>query len=194
MQDNIASLLEAITDAQIDIDPQRTALVHGERSVTWREFDDRAARLAGFLASAGVGPGDRVGIALYNSPEYLETLYGALKLRAVPVNVNYRYREAELAQVLSYAGVAALVADSSMREAATAVASRLPGLRIRLVVGEAVEAAGDVGDYERALAETAPLPRQPRSPHDQILLLTGGTTGAPKGVVWDCASVIDVVS
>ena len=194
MQDNIASLLEAITDAQIDIDPQRTALVHGERSVTWREFDDRAARLAGFLASAGVGPGDRVGIALYNSPEYLETLYGALKLRAVPVNVNYRYREAELAQVLSYAGVAALVADSSMREAATAVAARLPGLRIRLVVGEAVEAAGEVGDYERALAETAPLPRQPRSPHDQILLLTGGTTGAPKGVVWDCASVIDVVS
>jgi len=194
VQDNLASLLEAITDTLVALDPQRTALVHGELGRTWTEFDDRAARLAGFLASAGVGPGDRVGIALYNSPEYLETLYGALKLRAVPVNVNYRYREAELAQVLSYAGVAALVADSSMREAATAVAARLPALRVRLVVGEETDPAEGLVVYEQALAEAAPLQRQARSPDDQILLLTGGTTGAPKGVVWDNASVIDVVS
>jgi fatty-acyl-CoA synthase len=188
VQDNLASLLEAITDTLVALEPQRIALVHGEGTRSWGEFDDRAARVAGFLASAGVGPGDRVGIALYNSPEYLETLYGALKLRAVPVNVNYRYREAELAQVLSYAGVAALVADASMRDAATAVAARLPALRARLVVGEAA------GDYEQVLAGTSPLPRQQRSPDDRILLLTGGTTGAPKGVVWDSASVIDVVS
>jgi fatty-acyl-CoA synthase len=90
VQDNLASLLEAITDTLVAFEPQRIALVHGERTRSWAEFDDRSARVAGFLASAGVGPGDRVGIALYNSPEYLETLYGALKLRAVPVNVNYR--------------------------------------------------------------------------------------------------------
>lgn len=192
MQDNLASLLEAITDLMVDVDPQRTALVHGDRGLTWAEFDDRAARLAGYLAAAGVGPGERVGIALYNSPEYLETLYAALKLRAVPVNVNYRYREGELAQVLSYAGVRALVADATMRDTATAVAGRLPALRTLLVVGEE-EPAGAVA-YEQALATASPQPRQPRSADDQILLLTGGTTGAPKGVVWDSAGVCGVVS
>lgn len=193
MQDNIASLLEAITDAVTAVDPERSALVHGDRSCTWREFDDRADRLAGHLASAGVGPGERVGIALYNSPEYLEALYGALKLRAVPVNVNYRYRVAELAQVLSYAGVRALVADESMRDVVTAVAAELPALRTVLLVGQEAAPAGAVA-YEDALATASPLPRQPRSGHDEILLLTGGTTGAPKGVVWDCAGVCGVVT
>jgi fatty-acyl-CoA synthase len=96
--------------------------------------------------------------------------------------------------VLSYAGVAALVADAGMTEAATAVAAQLPALRSLAVVGREATAPDAAVDYEEALAATSPLPRQPRSPRDQILLLTGGTTGAPKGVVWDCAGVIDVVS
>src|SRR3954464_11015991 len=135
MQENIASLLEAVTDALVAVDPGWTALVHGERSLTWQEFDDRAARLAQHLAGAGVTAGDRVGIALYNSPEYLETFHAALKLRAVPVNVNYRYREAELEQVLGYVDVRALVADASLAGAAASVAGRLPGLRAVVVAG-----------------------------------------------------------
>lgn len=74
MQENIASLLEALTDTVAAVDPGRSALVHGDRSLTWADFDARAARLAGHLAATGVRPGERVGIALYNSPEYLETL------------------------------------------------------------------------------------------------------------------------
>jgi fatty-acyl-CoA synthase len=195
MQENVASLLEAITDVLTAVDPERTALVHGDRRRTWADFDGRAARLAGCLAAAGVRPGDRVGIALYNSPEYLETFYGALKLRAVPVNVNYRYREAELAQVLSSTAVAALVADASLSGAATAVAAQLPALRTLLVVGQEEPTAPEGAvPYEQALATAFPLPRQARSSDDQILLLTGGTTGAPKGVVWDCAGVWGVVS
>jgi fatty-acyl-CoA synthase len=195
VQENIASLLEAVTDAVADVDPGRTALVHGDLHRTWQEFDSRAARLAGYLAAAGVGPGERVGIALYNGPEYLETLYATLKLRAVPVNVNYRYGEAELAQVLSYAGVRALVADASTTGVAAAVADRLPTLHTLLVAGQ-VEALlpEGAGAYEQAIAGGSPSPRQPRSPDDRVLLLTGGTTGAPKGVEWANAEVCDVVS
>src|SRR3954451_24745091 len=193
MRENIASLLEAVTDALVAVDPGWTALVHGERSLTWQEFDDRAARLAQHLARAGVTAGDRVGIALYNSPEYLETFHAALKLRAVPVNVNYRYREAELEQVLGYAGIVALVADANLSVVVAAVAARLPTLRTVVVVGPDAAAAGLV-PFEEALASASPMPRQPRSGSDQILLLTGGTTGAPKGVVWDCAGVCGVVS
>src|SRR3954452_10080532 len=193
MRENVASLLEAVTDALVAVDPGWTALVHGERSLTWQEFDDRAARLAAHLARAGVSAGDRVGIALYNSPEYLETFHAALKLRAVPVNVNYRYREAELEQVLGYAGIVALVADASLSDAVAEVAARLPALPAVVGVGPDAAAAGFV-PYEEALASASPMPRQPRSGSDQILLLTGGTTGAPKGVVWDCAGVFGVVS
>ncbi|WP_324274208.1 AMP-binding protein [Blastococcus brunescens] len=141
VRDNLASLLEAVGDAVSGLDPQRRALVHGDRHRTWREFDDRASRLAGYLAEAGTGPGDRVGIGLYNSPEYLESLLAVLKLRAVPVNVNYRYREAELEQVLELADVRALVVDATLAAKVGAVAQRSPRLRsVLLADGEAAGA------------------------------------------------------
>ncbi len=67
---------------------------------TWSKFDDRAARLAAVLADAGVGPDDKVAFFLYNGPEYLEATFGCFKVRAVPVNVNYRYTESELHYLL----------------------------------------------------------------------------------------------
>ncbi|SFD96469.1 AMP-binding protein [Blastococcus tunisiensis] len=197
VRDNIASLLEAVADAVTALDPARSVLVHGDLRRTWREFDDRASRLAGHLARAGTGPGDRVGIGLHNSPEYLESLLAVLKLRAVPVNVNYRYREAELEQVLGLADVRALIADATLADRIRAVAPRVPRLRSVVLAGEqdAPSAARDgVAGYEQALAAADPLPRRERSPDDQILMLTGGTTGAPKGVVWDNGGVCGIVS
>jgi fatty-acyl-CoA synthase len=191
-RDNLASLLEAVADAVTMVAPQRPALVHaGCRSVTWAQFDDRAARLAGFLAAEGIGAGDRVGIGLPNCPEYLESLFAVLKLRAVPVNVNYRYGATELEQIVRLAGMRGLVAAPLLADAVGAVAARLPELRVVM--------AGPVGDpsphprYEDAVSGP-PAPRRPRSPHDEILLLTGGTTGLPKAVVWDNAGVCGVVS
>jgi fatty-acyl-CoA synthase len=197
VHDNLASLLEAVGDAVTALDPQRSALVHGDRRRTWREFDDRASRLAGYLAGTGIGPGDRVGIGLFNSPEYLESLLAVLKLRAVPVNVNYRYQEAELEQVLGLADVRALVVDATLAPRVAAVAPRCPRLRTALLAdGEAAQAPaeGIVAGYEWAVAAAGPMPRQERSADDQLLLLTGGTTGAPKGVVWDHAGLCGVVS
>ncbi len=55
------------------------------------EFEQRAARLAGALLGHGLGPGSVVACYLYNCPEYFETFLVALKFRAVPANVNYRY-------------------------------------------------------------------------------------------------------
>jgi 3-oxocholest-4-en-26-oate---CoA ligase len=190
-RDNLATLLEAVADALSALDPARSVLVHGDRSVTWARFDDRAARLAGHLAAQGIGPGDRVGIGLYNSPEYLESLVAALKLRAVPVNVNYRYREAELEQVLGMVDVRGLVVDATLAGRVAAVAGRLPDLRAVVVADEG--GGGRLHPYEEAVAGP-PFPRQERSADDRVLLLTGGTTGLPKGVVWDCAGVCGVVS
>jgi 3-oxocholest-4-en-26-oate---CoA ligase len=209
MNENLASLLEGVADAVTAAEAGRLAVVQGERERTWAELDRRAARLARWFAAAGVERGCRVGIGLYNSIEYIETLYAVLKLRAVPVNVNHRYREAELEQVLGYTGVVAVAAEHALIERITRVAPRLPALRALVSVGQAPAggapagraapaAAGGTGGVPVAAIEAAlaapELPRQARSGADQIIVLTGGTTGSPKGVSWDHAGVIAVVS
>src|SRR5687768_2541171 len=89
---NLADLWEAVAD-QV---PERVAVVTPERRLTYGELEARANQLAAWLAAQGVGAGDHVGLHLYNGTEYLEGMLAAYKLRAVPVNVNYRYVEEEL--------------------------------------------------------------------------------------------------
>src|SRR5437899_12601584 len=102
---NLADLFESIVDAV----PDRLALVCGERRLTYAELDARANRLARTLLALGVRPGDHVGIHLYNGTEYLECMLAAFKVRAVPVNVNYRYVAGELRSLFRDADLVALV-------------------------------------------------------------------------------------
>jgi 3-oxocholest-4-en-26-oate---CoA ligase len=88
VRENFATVLETVADVRAD----RTAVTYGDRNLTWRQLDERASRLAAFLAGRGIGAEDRVAIALYNGTEYLESVFAVLKLRAIPVNVNYRRR------------------------------------------------------------------------------------------------------
>jgi fatty-acyl-CoA synthase len=81
VRENFATVLESVADVRAD----RTAVTHGDRSLTWRQLDERASRLAAFLVGRGVGTGTRVAIALYNGIEYLESVFAVLKLRAIPV-------------------------------------------------------------------------------------------------------------
>jgi 3-oxocholest-4-en-26-oate---CoA ligase len=189
--DNLGSLMEAVSDAIAQVDPDRVAVVQGGRTRTWPQLDERADRLAGHLRSCGVGPGGRVGIGLYNSVEYLEALLAVFKLRAVPVNVNYRYQAAELEEVAAYTGLTALVFDASLLSAVHDVRPRVRSLRCLVCVGQGD--ADAVVAYDDALR--APRhERRRRSGSDQIIVLTGGTTGRPKGVVWEHAGVRAVVS
>ncbi len=93
MELNLADLFESL----VDVIPERLAAVCGDRRLTYRALDERANRLANALAARGVGAGDHVGLYLYNCAEFLEAILAAFKLRAVPINVNYRYVEDELA-------------------------------------------------------------------------------------------------
>ena len=83
-----ATIWEAIADRI----PDDTALRHGGRVTTWRQFDERSSRFAGALLEHGVGTQETVGNFLYNHPAYFEAWFGALKVRCRPFNVNYRYR------------------------------------------------------------------------------------------------------
>lgn len=177
LDENFATLLEMVGDLRRG----RLAVSHGDRTRTWAEFDDRAARLAAVLAARGVGPESRVAVALYNGIEYLEAVFATLKLRAVPVNVNYRYRSDELVQVLGDAQAEAVVFDASLAERFGEAHTELPRLATLLQVGDGKLPEWALG-FEREVAAAEPAPRIPRG-NDHWLTYTGGTTGKPKGVL-----------
>jgi len=175
---NLADLFEAVVDAV----PDHEALVLGsagraDRRLTYAELERRANQLAHVLAGRGVGAGDHVGLHLHNGIEYIEGMLALYKLRATPVNVNYRYVADELRYLFADADLTAVVTEPEMAPTIDAIRDQLPLLADVLVRGEA---------YESALA-AAPTHRPdvgPRSADDLYLLYTGGTTGMPKGVMW----------
>jgi acyl-CoA synthetase (AMP-forming)/AMP-acid ligase II len=180
-----------------ELAPDRTAIVCGERRLTFAQFDARATRCARVLADAGLTTGDKVAIMCLNGPEYLEAFYGAQKLGCVPVNVNYRYVGAELAYLLHNSDAAALVyhddfaatvADALGLDAeCTEVSTSRPNTVLLQVAHAGTSPLLDgAREYEAALAAASPGTPSDREPSgdDLIFLYTGGTTGFPKAVMW----------
>ncbi|KOS57748.1 acyl-CoA synthetase [Rhodococcus rhodochrous] len=187
---NLADLTEAVVDAI----PDRTALICGDESRTYAEFDARANRVAHHLAAVGVAAGDHVGLHMRNSLEFLEVVLGCLKIRAVPVNINFRYVGAELVHLYTDADLVALVIDDEFADVAAQAVPHTSQLRRIVVVGSAETAAleqaaasvgATVARYAEAV-ESASAERDfgERSGDDRYILYTGGTTGMPKGVMW----------
>ncbi len=177
---NIADMVELVVDAV----PERDALVCGDSRATYRELEDRANRVAHHLAEQGVGAGDHVGLYMYNCNEYLESMLACFKLRAVPVNVNYRYVADELAYIFDNAELVACVYHREFGPAIDEV--KPPKLKVRVVVEDGSDTpTGDTPRYEDALAaQSAERDFGERADDDLFLLYTGGTTGHPKGVMW----------
>ena len=169
----------------------RTAIVCGDRRLTFAQFDSRATQLANVLRDAGVKPDDKVAIMCVNTPEYLEVFFAAQKLGAVPVNVNYRYVGTELAFLLDNSDSVALVFhDQFAPTVADALTTLPPDRRPRLLLqvahtGDQSQLEGAL-DYERTVAAASSDPATDREPSgdDLIFLYTGGTTGSPKAVMW----------
>jgi acyl-CoA synthetase (AMP-forming)/AMP-acid ligase II len=174
--------------------PDAVAISEPGRDFTYAEFDDRAARLAAALEAAGVRPGDTVACYLYNGAAYLETVFAAFKLGAVPVNANYRYTRQELFSLLNDAGVAALVFSGALAANVEGAADAVPTLRLQVRVGpppdRAAVAGASIAEFEELLAATPPRPRRPRPGSDLLFMYTGGTTGRPKGVIWRQADLL----
>ena len=180
---NLADLAEHTSD----VVPNRTALICGDRTVTFGELDARANRLAHHLAANGIGERDHVAIYSYNSIEYVESMLAAYKLRAVPINVNYRYVTDELVYLFDNADIVAAIFQASFSSPIAEVADRLPRLRHFVEIGDGTVEPTPTGAvrYEDALAAFGPeRDFAARDDGDLYILYTGGTTGMPKGVMW----------
>ncbi|MEO7371257.1 MAG: AMP-binding protein, partial [Ilumatobacteraceae bacterium] len=186
MELHYATIWESIADTI----PTATAVAHGDSVATWAQFDDRAARVAAAYVAAGLGHDSKIGLYMYNCNEYLEAQYGAFKMRGVAVNVNYRYLDDELWYLLDNSDAEALVFHSSLGDRVAQVAARLPQIKLLIEVGDGGGGARVEGSvsYDDVIAGNEPMERIVRSEDDIYMLYTGGTTGMPKGVMYDMAS------
>lgn len=178
-----ASLWEALADAQ----PDQIAVVLGDQEIRWSELDDHAARLSSVFAEHGVKQGSRVAQLLYNDAAYLESVYALFKLRATPVNVNYRYLVNEVAYILNNSEAEVLLYHASLADRVEGLKELVPSLRSLIRVddldGREPLPSGHI-DYATAISSAPLAPRIERSGEDLLFLYTGGTTGMPKGVMW----------
>ncbi|MEM8620586.1 MAG: acyl-CoA synthetase [Actinomycetota bacterium] len=182
MEMHFATVWESIADAI----PDEPAVTHGDVTRSWREYDERSARIAGALTAAGLRPDSKVALYLYNCNEYMEAQYGTFKMRGVSINVNYRYLDDELWYLLDNSDSEALFFHSSLGDRVARVVDRLPGLKLIVEVDDG-EGAGQVPGavrYDDLMATHDPMERIERSEDDIYMLYTGGTTGMPKGVMY----------
>ncbi len=176
---NIADIFETVVATA----PGNLALVvrtgsgRDECRLTFAELDARVNQLAHVLLELGVRAGDHVGCYLYDGNQYVEVVLASYKVRAVPVNVNFRYVDEELVYLFDNADLKAVFTEPELEDRAARAAATLSWSCPVVVADDRYEAllagrpttAPDVGD---------------RSPDDRYGLWTGGTTGMPKGVLW----------
>ncbi|NMO00598.1 AMP-binding protein [Gordonia sp. TBRC 11910] len=173
-------------------DAAATAVVEGDRRLSYAQFNRYVNRTAHALASAGIDVGDAVGLASGNSIEFLTVYYACAKLGAVCVPINLGWRADEVRHVLSDATVALFVVAEPLQEVLAEPAKSTATIELVVVIGEPTEWTGvrvtSFADFvadrsedepQRVVDDRAPL----------TYLYTSGTTSLPKGVVGNHTAV-----
>ena len=184
MEFHFATIWETIADTFGD----RDAVIHGDKRFTWAQNDERAAHGRN-LRRRALAPTRRSALHVQRQ-RVPESHYAAFKMRGVPININYRYMDEELWYLLDNADAEAIVFHSSLGDRVERVRERLPKLKLLIEVDDG--GAGQVPvarRYEEAMANSSPMARITRSEDDIYMLYTGGTTGMPKGVMYDMGGI-----
>lgn len=188
-QFNLADIFETVTDAV----GERVALTYEGEDFTYLELEALSNQVAHLLADNGVGAGDHVALYLKNSVEHVTSILGLIKVRASPINVNYRYTEPELEYIFTNSDSTAIVVEEAEHQ--EILAGMLPSLPkvttvyvigpIESVLSDAAAANGKAlvpfSDFE---SKSSDRDFAPRTGDELYVLYTGGTTGYPKGVMW----------
>ena len=138
---HMADIWEHVADAI----PDSEAVIFEDRRLSWKDYEDQAARIAHALTRHGLSQGAKISIYSYNSPEYLVAQFGAFKARMCPINVNYRYLETELAHVINNSDSEAIVFQAAFAPRLEAIRDQLTQVMLFLEIedgsGEHLEGA-----------------------------------------------------
>jgi 3-oxocholest-4-en-26-oate---CoA ligase len=195
--------LAAAHDAVAAAVPERDLLAFGGVRRTWAEVRGRTTGLARFLAARGLGARRErnelarwecgqspVALVMHNRGEYVEAMLACYRARAVPFNVNHHYTPGELRALLEMVGAEAVVYE---RRLGARLAAAVAGMELLLVdVDDGTGSPplpGGSTPYESAVAQTGSAALPEPSPDDLYMVCTGGTTGAPKAVLWRQADI-----
>jgi acyl-CoA synthetase (AMP-forming)/AMP-acid ligase II len=169
--------------------PDRLAIVTRDDTVTWGRLAREAGALSRHLRErSGLSAGDAAAMLLYNRPEYLAFMWACLAVGVAPVALNYRYTAVEVRALLQDSDARVLLTSTSFAEVAVAAVEGL-GIEI-LVVDDGGSELADATRYADVVAAGGDMPdAAPRGA--DLRLYTGGTTGAPKAVVWDLDTLLE---
>lgn len=169
--------------------PKTIATIFGDRRQTFETLGHRVAKLAGALRSVGVGAGDRVGMMALNSDRYYEYYLGTWWAGAVVNPCNVRWSAAELAYSLDDCDTRTLIVDDTFLPMAEQLKSRSRSLETIIHMGQGGSRSG-FENYEALVDAADPLPDHACAGDDLAgVFYTGGTTGAPKGVMLTHGSI-----
>lgn len=176
--------LGQVLSAQARLQPDKVAARDLDRTMTYRQWNARACRLANALLGLGLAQGDRVAILAYNRVEWVEIYAAAAKSGLVAVPINFRLTGPEVHYILEDCGVAALIVEDALIPVAESIRDRIDLPEDRFI---AIGAAGSAGwrGYEDLLAAGADSePDATVLPDDPwCFMYTSGTTGYPKGAI-----------
>lgn len=183
--------LASIVEHNADRNPEKTAIVAGNRRITNAQFSRRVNALSAGLHALGIQRGDVVALLMYNHPEFLESVFAINRVGAVFLPLNYRLSPAEWNYILEDSSTKAIIAEAAFADGVSQALEGLTRVPLRLLIGD--DAPVPWEPLERLIrahdGATRPLV-EADARELQRLMYTSGTTSRPKGVMLSHSNVI----
>lgn len=186
INDNFELHLATIWEHISDLVPNELACISGDEKKTWSEYEKTSARIASFLNKRGVKKDTKVGLYLFNCSEYLTSQFAIMKVMGVPINVNYRYQSDELVYLFDNSDSEVVFFHESYSDQVKQVYKKLPGVKTWIQIGGVKDTEiNGCFSYEEIISSNDPMERIVRDEDNIYMIYTGGTTGMPKGVMYN---------
>lgn len=176
--------------------PKQMALIHGNKKLTYKEFDNRINSLAAYFKIIGIKKGDHVAVLLYNCPEYLEIYNACYRIGAAVVGINYRYKPPEILYIINNSKPKILITSPEFVNSIKEIQNEEGFQSVNYLLSTGLEIPEGYMNYDNKvlLHYSQDVVAEDLTEDDKAFLIyTGGTTGTPKGAIWTHKAVNNLI-